>query len=62
MHNEKDESRINKILGAGVIVSATSAWSLPVVNTTRKDGKPRCFVNYQLLNERKMLVAVLLQK
>lgn len=44
--------RVDNMLSAGVITTAHSLWSLPVVIAVKKDGHPRFSVNYSALNRR----------
>lgn len=50
-HNEIIETEIEKILDAGIIAPASSAWSFPIVIASEKDGKPGFFVDYHALNQ-----------
>ena len=51
-HNEVVRSEIDRMLEAGIITPASSAWSFPVVIATKKDGKPRFCVDYRILNRK----------
>lgn len=51
-HNELVRDELQKMLRAGIVTSATSAWSFSVVIATKKDGKPRFCVDYRVLNQR----------
>lgn len=46
------KEEIDKMLEAGIITSAISAWSFPVAIATKKDGKPRFCVDYRVLNQK----------
>ena len=51
-HNELVREELDKMLEAGIITPATSAWSFPIVIVSKKDGKPRFCVDYRSLNQR----------
>ena len=51
-HNEVVRSEIDRMLEAGIITPASSAWSFLVVIATKKDGKPRFCVDYRILNRK----------
>lgn len=45
-HNEVVEEEIKSMFKAGIITSASLAWSLLVIIATNKDGKPRFCGDY----------------
>ena len=49
-HQQIVREEIDKMLEAGIIKPASSAWSFPVVIATKKDGQPRFCVDYRQLN------------
>lgn len=49
-HNDMIRDEIYKMLWAGIITPASSAWSFPFFIATKKDGKPRFCVDYRALN------------
>eukprot|EP00737_Agarophyton_chilense_P004413 gb/GEZJ01005542.1/.p1 GENE.gb/GEZJ01005542.1/~~gb/GEZJ01005542.1/.p1 ORF type:complete len:328 (-),score=34.21 gb/GEZJ01005542.1/:1485-2468(-) len=49
-YNAIVRKEVDELLQACVITSSSSAWSLPVVIATKKDGRPRFCVDYHQLN------------
>lgn len=45
------ETKVRKMLAAGVIEEANGAWGFPVVLTRKKDGEVRFCVDYMALNK-----------
>ena len=54
-HNDIVWSDVQKMLNAGIIQPASSAWSFPVVLASNPDGTHRFCVDYRKLN--KLMVA-----
>lgn len=50
-HDETARSELDMKLKAGILTSATSAWSLPIVTATKRDGKKRFCVDFRNLNQ-----------
>ena len=50
--NQTVREEIDKMLRAGIIVPADSAWAFPVVIVAKKDGSPRFCIDYRILNGR----------
>ena len=50
--NQTVREEVEKMLRAGIVKHANSAWSFPVVIARKKDGSPRFCVDYRQLNER----------
>lgn len=50
--NEVVSAEIDKMLKAGIFTLVSSAWSLSVVKTTKKDGKTRSCVDYRIFNRK----------
>lgn len=50
--NQIVREEIDKMLRAGIVTPASSAWYFPVVIETKKDGKPCSCVDYRRLNQK----------